>query len=135
MQAQREHNTIPEVRIRKLLHAAGYRYRLHRLVPGTRREIDIALVRDRVAVFVDGCFWHGCQEHRTVPRSNREWWAAKLAANRARDADTTRRLTCEGWRVVRIWEHEDPEKAVSSLIQFLQSSTPDTVQHHDDCDG
>lgn len=99
-----------ELRVRRLLHAAGYRYRIHYAVPGLpRRTIDIAFTRARVAVFIDGCFWHCCPEHGTKPRSNSKWWAAKLAANVARDRDTRQHLESLGWRVVRMWEHKAPQ--------------------------
>lgn len=95
-----------ELAVRRLLHAAGYRYRVHYAVPDLpRRTIDIAFTRARVAVFVDGCFWHGCPEHGTEPRSNSEWWATKLAANLSRDRDTDAHLRQVGWTVIRAWEH------------------------------
>ena len=120
MQAQRVRNTQPEVALRKVLHAAGLRYGLHRRIPGTRREIDIALVRYRTAVFVDGCFWHGCPEHGTVPRTNQEWWTEKLHATARRDRDTDERLVAHGWRVIRIWEHEDPVAAAARVVDLLR---------------
>ena len=82
-------DTAPELALRRALHAAGYRYRVVHPVPGNRRRsIDIAFTRAGVAVFVDGCFWHGCPEHGTRPRANSDWWSTKLAANHARDEDT-----------------------------------------------
>jgi DNA mismatch endonuclease (patch repair protein) len=71
-----------------------------------RRRGDIVFTRARVAVFVDGCFWHGCAEHGTWPKQNAEWWRAKITANRNRDRDTDRRLRDAGWAVIRVWEHE-----------------------------
>jgi DNA mismatch endonuclease, patch repair protein len=132
MRAQAEHDTRPEVALRRLLHAAGLRYRLHRPVPGTRREIDIAFVGPRLAVFVDGCFWHGCPDHGSVPRANAEWWAAKLAANCDRDRDTTRRLTESGWRVLRIWEHETAVAAATHVFAAIDHPDVDTVQLRDE---
>ncbi len=73
--------------------------------------MDLAFTRARVAVFVDGCFWHGCPEHGTSPRLNSDWWRQKLDANRARDEDTNRVLGALGWVVIRVWEHENPEVA------------------------
>jgi DNA mismatch endonuclease (patch repair protein) len=73
----------------------------------------------RVAVFVDGCFWHGCPEHGTRPASNAEWWQRKLAANRARDHDTDARLSTAGWQVVRVWEHEDPTEVAGRIAEIV----------------
>jgi len=109
-------DTGPEVAVRKLLHAAGERYRVCWKVPGCpRRTIDIAFTRAKVAVFIDGCFWHGCPEHGQTPASNSFWWVRKIQTNRERDDDTTRRLHERGWRVLRIWEHEAPISAVARI--------------------
>jgi len=77
--------------------------------------------RVRVAVFIDGCFWHGCPEHATAPKANAEWWAEKLSANVRRDRDTDARLGEAGWLVVRIWEHEDAEEAAERIEQVIRS--------------
>ncbi|MEU4360491.1 very short patch repair endonuclease [Promicromonospora sp. NPDC023987] len=107
MSRARRRDTAPEVALRRELHARGLRYRVAYPVPGQRRRtIDITFTRLKVAVFVDGCFWHGCPEHGTKPRSNSAWWQEKLAANAARDADTDRALTELGWLVIRVWEHD-----------------------------
>ena len=120
MQAQRAHDTGTELAIRRRLHAAGLRYRLHaRVVPGTRREADIVFRPARVAVFVDGCFWHGCPEHATWPRNNEAVWRAKLEANRERDRDTDARLRGDGWTVIRVWEHEDPAAAAARIAEAV----------------
>lgn len=109
MSRQPSRDTAPEVAVRKLLHASGYRYRLNERVPHmSRRTIDIAFTRVKVAVLLDGCFWHGCPEHATQPKSNAEWWRQKLDRNMARDAETTTHLVSEGWTVLRFWEHEAP---------------------------
>lgn len=106
MSRLRRRDNEAELAVRRLLHAAGYRYRVAYPVPGMpRRTIDIAFTRAKVAVFIDGCFWHGCAEHGTKPSSNSEWWATKLAANMARDRDTTQWLESQGWTVLRFWEH------------------------------
>ena len=89
-------------------------------VPGQRRRtIDIAFTRQRLAVFVDGCFWHGCPEHGTAPRANSDWWRHKLEANHSRDIDTDEVLKDRGWSVVRIWEHEEPVTAVAKIELLL----------------
>lgn len=109
MSRAKRKDTAPELALRRELHARGLRYRVAFPVPGQRRRtIDVAFTRAKVAVFVDGCFWHGCPEHGTRPRSNSAWWRDKLAANRARDADTDQALIGLGWTVVRAWEHERP---------------------------
>ncbi|MGY2082793.1 very short patch repair endonuclease [Blastococcus sp. SYSU DS0539] len=113
-------DTGPEMTLRRALHAAGRRFRVQYPVPDCRRRtIDIAFTRQKLAVFVDGCFWHGCTEHRTVPVSNHDWWQDKLATNAARDADTDSRLRGAGWRVLRVWEHEPAEAAVQRVLEEL----------------
>jgi DNA mismatch endonuclease (patch repair protein) len=117
-------DTGPELALRRLLHAAGYRYRVVYPVPGLpRRSIDIAFTRARVAVFVDGCFWHGCAQHRQVPSSNKAWWAEKLDKNRARDEATTARLREAGWTVLRFWEHTAPMEALAVIVETLSRSS------------
>lgn len=118
--ARRE--TVPELALRRELHGRGLRYRVVQPVPGRpRRSIDIAFPGVKVAVMVDGCFWHGCAEHGTQPGKNSEWWRQKIATNQARDADTTHALEAAGWTVVRIWEHEPPS-AAADLIETLVRS-------------
>ncbi|MFG3345579.1 very short patch repair endonuclease [Streptomyces sp. NPDC048018] len=111
MSLQGRRDTAPEVAVRKLLHAAGLRFRVNVPVPGMpRRTIDIAWTNARIAVFLDGCFWHGCPEHATQPKANADWWRAKLDKNMARDLETTKHLEAAGWTVLRFWEHESPEE-------------------------
>ena len=118
-------NTTPEWAIRRALHAAGYRYRVQYPVPDRpRRTVDIAFTRRRVAVFVDGCFWHGCNQHRGVPVANAEWWREKLSKNVARDADTNEHLRSLGWKVVRVWEHEDVDEAIARIQRELGAARP-----------
>lgn len=116
MSQQATRDTGPELLLRRRLHAAGLRYRVHfRPIPGVRRTADIVFTRAKVAVFVDGCFWHRCPEHGTLPKTNADWWAAKLARNGERDADTGRLLSEAGWTVLRVWEHEDPQDAADRV--------------------
>lgn len=113
-------HTAPEVALRRELHRRGHRYRLHQKIPGNRRRtIDIVFRRYKVAVFVDGCFWHGCPVHLHQPKANAQWWAWKIAANRARDLDATRELEVQGWTVVRVWEHESPVEAADRVSAAL----------------
>ncbi|NYG54944.1 DNA mismatch endonuclease Vsr [Nocardioides perillae] len=105
-------DTAPELLLRRELHRRGLRFRVQVKVPGNRRRtIDIAFTRARLAVYVDGCFWHGCPQHHHRPRSNAEWWDWKIRRNQERDRDTDAQLTAEGWRALRIWEHVPPEDA------------------------
>jgi DNA mismatch endonuclease (patch repair protein) len=123
MQAQRERDTGIERAIRSRLHARGLRYRLHqRLLGGSRREADLVFPRSRVAVFVDGCFWHGCPEHATWPKHNADFWRAKIERNVERDRDTDARLAAEGWHVVRVWEHEAVDAAVARIERAVAGS-------------
>lgn len=113
-------DTAPELALRRALWHAGLRYRVQYKVPGLpRRKIDIAFTRQKVAVQVDGCFWHGCQEHGTVPGRNTEWWRWKIQRNQARDQDTDARLAELGWTVIHVWEHEDPAEAARRVIELL----------------
>lgn len=120
MSRLRRRDTRPEVAVRRLLHALGLRYRVAYAVPGQRRRtIDVAFTRQRVALFIDGCFWHGCPQHGTRPAANAEWWRTKIAANKARDADTSELLGEAGWVVLRFWEHEPPEVVADAVRQVV----------------
>lgn len=120
MQRQRRQDTLPELALRQALHTAGYRYRVNFKVPGSpRRTIDIAFTRPRVAVFIDGCFWHGCPEHYSEPKTRRDFWSEKISGNRQRDEETTRILVDQGWTVVRYWEHELSAVMFADLSQRL----------------
>ncbi|NYJ03926.1 DNA mismatch endonuclease (patch repair protein) [Geodermatophilus daqingensis] len=107
--------------VRRLLHAAGLRYRVAWPVPGQRRRtIDIAFTKARLAVFIDGCFWHGCPLHATSPKANAAWWAEKISTNQARDVDVTAELEQMRWTVMRFWEHEPPYDVVACIVAFLE---------------
>lgn len=116
MRKQRSRDTGIELAVRRALFSTGARYRVHYPVPGIRRRtIDIAFPRMKLAVFIDGCFWHGCHVHKTLPASNSGWWRDKLAENRERDRTTDAHLTGCGWRVLRFWEHEESLSIVSEV--------------------
>ena len=122
MSRAKRRDTKPELTIRSGLHRAGLRFFVDRPplpAHGWRRRADIVFPTERVAVFVDGCFWHSCPEHGTIPKNNREWWLQKLDDNRRRDVDTDRVLTEQGWTVVRVWEHEDPGAAVDRVRSIV----------------
>jgi DNA (cytosine-5)-methyltransferase 1 len=108
-------DTKPELALRSALHAMGLRFSVDRPIPGTRCRADIVFPTGRVAIYVDGCFWHSCPQHGTVPKQNRQWWVDKLAANRRRDDDTDAGLQADGWTVLRFWEHDDPLAAARQV--------------------
>lgn len=117
MSRQASKDTAVELAVRRLLHAAGLRYRVEFPVPGLpRRRIDVAFPRAKVAVLIDGCFWHGCPQHATHPKANAEWWRTKLDRNMARDRETTEHLLAAGWTVLRFWEHM-PADEVAAAVQ------------------
>lgn len=116
----RQKSTQAELNLRKALHARGLRYRLHvPLLTKPRRVADIVFLGARIAVFVDGCFWHGCPEHASWPKSNTNFWREKIDNNRLRDADTDKRLTALGWASVRIWEHENVDSAADQIAALI----------------
>jgi DNA mismatch endonuclease, patch repair protein len=120
MRGNRSRDTKPELRLRKQLHALGLRYRVsQRLVPVMTRSADVIFTRARVAVFVDGCFWHGCPDHYRPSKRNAEFWSDKINANRQRDDEVNRLLQEAGWRVVRVWEHEDPSVAARRVADLV----------------
>jgi DNA mismatch endonuclease (patch repair protein) len=117
MQQMGRRNTGPELALRRELTALSLRYRLHRRdLPGTP---DVAFMSARVAVFVDGCFWHSCPEHGVMPKANRDWWEAKLEGNRQRDRAKDRALVDAGWLPVHIWEHQDPADAATRVAGIV----------------
>lgn len=128
MQRQARRNTAPELALRRALHARGLRYRVDfRPIAEFRRRSDIVFSRARVAVFIDGCFWHACPEHGACPRTNAEWWREKLRRNVARDRDTDARLAVSGWTVVRVWEHENTEEAADRVAAAVTGARSGTV--------
>ncbi|MFE2995085.1 very short patch repair endonuclease [Nocardia sp. NPDC059246] len=112
--------TKPELALRRELHRRGKRFFVDRApLPGLRRRADLVFPRRKVAVYVDGCFWHSCPQHATRPKNNAQWWADKLAGNVARDRDTDARLAAAGWTVVRVWEHEAADSAADLVMRAL----------------
>lgn len=118
MRANRGRDTGPELRLRRLLHASGLRFRVDHPLPfDRRRRADVVFTRVGLYVFVDGCFWHGCPDHYVPPRTRGDFWAAKVAGNTRRDSDTTDRLLAAGFTVIRIWEHENMEAAADLVAR------------------
>jgi DNA mismatch endonuclease, patch repair protein len=121
---QSSKDTAPELALRRELHRRGRRFRVHlRPLQGLRRTADIVFPRHRVAVFVDGCFWHRCPEHGSDPKNNSAWWDAKLRRNVERDRETDRILEDSGWTAVRVWEHEAVDAAADRVEQRLDESS------------
>ena len=116
MQSNKSRDTKPELALRSAVHALGLRYRVAaKPLAGLRRTADLVFPTAKVAVFLDGCFWHGCPQHHTVASANARFWADKVEGNRARDRDTDERLAAAGWISVRVWEHEDPVEAADRV--------------------
>ncbi len=133
MSRQASKDTSAELAVRRLLYAAGLRYRVEYPVPGmARRRIDVAFTRAKVAVLIDGCFWHGCPEHATHPKFNAEWWRTKLDRNMARDRETTEHLTAEGWMVLRFWEHEVPEEVAMRVGATVRRRLAERTRGHEE---
>jgi len=122
MQANRSRDTGPEMAVRHLLFADGLRYRVvyHPLPENKRMTVDIAFPGARVAVLIDGCFWHGCPDHYRVPRTHTDYWEAKIASNMARDQKMTLGLTAAGWKVLRFWAHESPGSIASAVERIVR---------------
>jgi DNA mismatch endonuclease (patch repair protein) len=120
MRANRRRDTGPELALRSELHRRGLRFRVDFAPdPTVRCRVDIAFTRARIAIFVDGCFWHSCPEHGASPRANREWWRAKLDRNVERDRRNDIEMTRLGWAVVRVWEHEAPMAAADRICELV----------------
>lgn len=123
MRVQRRTDTGPELAIRRELHAMGLRYRVHvQPLPQLRRTADVVFARAKVAVFVDGCFWHGCPDHGQRRHDVNGWyWPDKIDRNKRRDADTDRRLAQAGWIVVRAWEHDEPRSVAIRIVALVRA--------------
>jgi DNA mismatch endonuclease (patch repair protein) len=129
MQGNKSRDTKPELAVRQLLHASGLRYRVARAPTKTlRRRADIVFGPSKVAVFIDGCYWHGCPEHYVPPKTNPGYWSPKITGNAARDRETDTLLAAAGWLVLRFWAHEDPA-ACAERIRAAVTARRNTAKH------
>lgn len=120
MRSQKQKDTICEIALRRMLHQSGLRYRIHcRPLPSLNRQADIVFRQSKLAVFVDGCFWHGCPTHWKPPKRNSDWWISKIEKNIERDRDTDTLLERAGWLVIRVWEHDDLELVVEQILDSV----------------
>lgn len=123
MQGNRSVDTRPEVALRSAVHRLGLRYRKHHPpITGYRCRADLVFPKERVAVFHDGCYWHGCPEHGVQPRTNSAYWAKKIRGNVERDRRNDAALLAAGWTVVRVWEHENPADAAARVEQVVRDA-------------
>jgi DNA mismatch endonuclease (patch repair protein) len=121
MQAAKPRDTAPEKALRSALHRKGLRYRVDaKPLKESSRRADIIFGSVKVAVFVDGCFWHGCPTHGTQAKANAEFWRLKIKRNQERDKETTKQLEDAGWKVIRVWEHENPKEASESIYNIVR---------------
>ena len=122
MQGNHGRDTKAEIAVRQLVHAQGLRYRVNaRPEADLRRTADLLFTRVRVAVFIDGCYWHGCPEHFVMPTTNPDYWSTKIGRNQARDLETTSQLEERGWLVLRFWEHEAPSSVAERIGKLVQA--------------
>ncbi|MGW4777231.1 very short patch repair endonuclease [Streptomyces filamentosus] len=123
MRSNRARDTKPELRLRSSLHREGLRFRVNaRPVATLRRTADVLFSKNKVAVFVDGCYWHGCPTHRSIPSTNRNFWVSKIEGNKSRDRETEGLLVENGWFVVRVWEHTPVDDAVALVRLGLEEA-------------
>ena len=122
MVGNRSRDTRPELKVRSAVHRRGLRYRVGaRPLPELRRTADLVFRPAKVAVFIDGCFWHGCPDHYAEPRTNTDYWSAKVARNMQRDLDTSSRLREAGWTVLRYWEHESVDDIAQEISDIVEA--------------
>jgi DNA mismatch endonuclease (patch repair protein) len=133
MRGNRKRDTRPERAVRSALHAKGMRYRTDMKIGEGRSapRPDIVFTRAKVAVFVDGCYWHGCPRHGTSPRTNSGYWKAKISRNRARDLENNDTLNAGGWHVIRVWEHEDAEESANLIEAAVRDASARRVVRGD----
>jgi DNA mismatch endonuclease (patch repair protein) len=128
MQGNKSRDTKPEIAVRCAVHAMGLRYRVvARPLIDVRRTADLVFRRVKVAVFVDGCFWHGCPAHHAPPKTNAGYWAMKIEGNRVRDRHTTAMFRAAGWTVLRFWSHEEPFAVATQIAEIVQTKNRETV--------
>jgi DNA mismatch endonuclease (patch repair protein) len=121
MLGNRSRDTKPEMLVRSLVHRRGLRYRVSaRPVPEIRRTADLVFRPTRVAVFIDGCYWHGCEQHYKEPKTNVEYWREKIDRNKRRDRETDDLLAAEGWSILRFWAHDDPETVAAAIERAVR---------------
>ncbi|MGM1018269.1 MAG: very short patch repair endonuclease [Actinomycetota bacterium] len=125
MRGNRRRDTKPELAVRRLIHAAGLRYRVDFAPIGGRSRADIVFTRARVAIYIDGCFWHGCPIHATYPKRNSDYWLPKLQRNVERDRESDARLQRAGWTVLRFWEHEASEEVAAVIVATVSAPKGD----------
>lgn len=124
MLGNKRRDTAPELRLRRELHRLGCRYRIDmRPLPELGRRADVVFRPAKVAVYLMGCFWHGCPDHYSAPKNNAAYWSTKVDRNRVRDADTLSRLAAAGWVGVVVWEHDDPVKAAERIKHLVRDRT------------
>jgi DNA mismatch endonuclease (patch repair protein) len=130
MSRNRRRDTKPELLLRRQLHARGARYRVDYRIKAGNVSVrpDIVFTRRRLAIFLDGCFWHCCPEHGNVPAHNRAYWMPKLARNRVRDGEVTAALMNAGWTVIRAWEHEPTRLVAERVLALLHDAPPSSSQ-------
>lgn len=126
MRGNRRRDTRPELAVRRLVHAAGLRYRVdYAPLPSHRRlKADLVFTRARIAVFVDGCFWHGCPQHYVASKTNPDYWAPKIAANAERDVRSTALLVDAGWTVLRFWTHTPAAEIAAAVVEAVRATGP-----------
>lgn len=125
MSRQVTRDTKPELMLRRELHRRGLRYRVNRRpIAQIRRTADLVFTKAKVAVFVDGCFWHRCPVHGAIPKTNTQWWTAKFESNIQRDRDTDQILESNGWTVIRVWEHADVREAADQIEESVRLDRP-----------
>jgi len=128
MQGNKSRDTVPEIAVRRAVYAMGMRYRVAaRPLADLRRTADLLFRRSKVAVFIDGCFWHGCPAHHSPPKTNAGYWTQKIEGNRARDASTTQLLRAEGWTVLRFWSHEEPKSVADRIANVIRKTDKATI--------
>lgn len=122
MLGNRSRDTKPELAVRRACHVRGLRYRVDvRPLPTLRRTADLVFPTERVAVFVDGCYWHGCPDHYVASKSNTTYWAEKIERNRQRDVETDAALLAAGWHAIRAWQHEDPDEVAEAVAKVVRA--------------